>query len=138
MYPDSQYEFGQIGIGTCIAGPNNLRFMGEGEDTRLLVTNANPYLTFDGGSLFSIPGTTSTSGTVPTRSIPSAQDDGSARLWHRSRCSDDLGFIALSESDEARAQSLRRRRHARRPLRPFFTAAERAPTARTDHRDGQE
>ena len=48
VYPDGQYEFGQIGIGTCIAGPNQLRFVGEGEDTRLLV-NANPYLTFDDG-----------------------------------------------------------------------------------------
>ena len=76
VYPDGQYEFGQIGIGTCIAGPNQLRFMGEGEDTRLLVTNANPYLTFDGGSLLSIPWTNIDTGDVTIEMYPSAQGHG--------------------------------------------------------------
>ena len=53
-YPEGNYEFGQIGIGSCIAGPNEIRFVGEGEDLALLVTNANPYKVFDGGSLLAI------------------------------------------------------------------------------------
>ena len=56
VYPDGVYDYGQIGIGSCLAGPTELKFLGSEEDGhRLLITNANPYLTFDGGSLLSIP-----------------------------------------------------------------------------------
>ena len=54
-YPDGVYSQGQIGIGSCIAGPTSLRFAGDEEQSTLLVTNANPYLVFDGGSLLAIP-----------------------------------------------------------------------------------
>ena len=54
--PDGVYELGQIGIGTCLAGPTALRFAQDssGNDV-LLVTNANPYQVFTSGSLLSIP-----------------------------------------------------------------------------------
>ncbi|MFT4976466.1 MAG: hypothetical protein ACI8S6_002371, partial [Myxococcota bacterium] len=56
VYPDGVYEYGQIGIGTCLTGPTELRFA-EADDgsLTLLVTNANPYLNFTGGSLLAIP-----------------------------------------------------------------------------------
>ena len=55
VYPDDQYEFGQIGIGECISGPNGLRFVGDADNPTLLITNANPYQVFDGGSLLALP-----------------------------------------------------------------------------------
>jgi DNA-binding beta-propeller fold protein YncE/predicted GH43/DUF377 family glycosyl hydrolase len=55
VYPDGTYEFGQIGIGRCLAGPTELAFAGDPDDPTLLVTNANPYADFTGGSLLAIP-----------------------------------------------------------------------------------
>ena len=105
VYPDGQYEFGQIGIGTCIAGPNNLRFMGEGEDTRLLVTNANPYLTFDGGSLLSIPWNNIDlgDGTNEVHTL-GAETMALPDFGIGLAVQGDLGFIALRESEEARTR----------------------------------
>lgn len=54
-YPDETYEYGQIGIGTCLAGPNRLHFAGDTTNPTLLVTNANPFKVFSGGSLLAIP-----------------------------------------------------------------------------------
>lgn len=54
-YPSETYEYGQIGIGTCLAGPNSLRFAGDSTNPTLLVTNANPFKVFNGGSLLAIP-----------------------------------------------------------------------------------
>ena len=55
-YPDGVYEYGQIGIGTCLAGPTELHFTESADgEPLLLVTNANPYQVFNGGSLLSIP-----------------------------------------------------------------------------------
>ncbi len=53
--PDGVYTFGQIGIGTCLAGPSGLSFF-EGDDDRtwLAVSNANPALTFETGSVLLI------------------------------------------------------------------------------------
>ncbi len=53
-YPDGVYEYGQIGIGDCLSGPTSLAFV-DPDDPVLLVTNANPYAVFDGGSLLAIP-----------------------------------------------------------------------------------
>lgn len=55
-YPKGTYEYGQIGIGTCLAGPTDLQFT-DTEDGRpvLLVANSNPYQNFTGGSLLAIP-----------------------------------------------------------------------------------
>ncbi len=56
VYPDGVYEYGQVGIGTCLAGPTDLQFAETDDgETILLVTNANPYQVFTGGSLLSIP-----------------------------------------------------------------------------------
>ena len=53
-YPDGIYEYGQIGIGDCLSGATSLAFV-DPDDPVLLVTNANPYALFDGGSLLAIP-----------------------------------------------------------------------------------
>ncbi len=52
VYPDGVYEYGQIGIGSCLAGPSSLQFLDGG--SVLAVTNANPFLDFTGGSLLSL------------------------------------------------------------------------------------
>lgn len=56
VYPDGVYEYGEIGLGTCLSGPTELR-IAEGDDGSwtVLVTNANPQLNFTGGSLLAIP-----------------------------------------------------------------------------------
>ena len=55
-YPDGVYEFGEIGIGTCIAGPYDLAFTTDDAGAPvLLVSNADPYKLFTGGSLLAIP-----------------------------------------------------------------------------------
>ncbi|MDP2315313.1 MAG: beta-propeller fold lactonase family protein [Pseudomonadota bacterium] len=46
--PPGVYEYGQIGIGTCLAGPNDLAFLDGGRV--LAVSNANPWKDFTGGS----------------------------------------------------------------------------------------
>jgi len=55
-YPDGVYEYGQVGIGTCVSGPTDLVFQEAPDGSQVLVlTNSNPYLLFTGGSLLSIP-----------------------------------------------------------------------------------
>lgn len=51
-YPEGVYEYGQIGIGTCLAGPAALQFLDDGHV--LAVSNANPFLDFTGGSLLTL------------------------------------------------------------------------------------
>ncbi len=48
VYPDGVYEYGEIGIGTCLAGPTRVEFL---DDTRLAIANSNPWLDFRSGSL---------------------------------------------------------------------------------------
>ena len=48
------YTWGQIGIGTCLAGPTDLSFIEQDGRTFLAVTNANPYVDFENGSLLLI------------------------------------------------------------------------------------
>jgi len=56
VYPDGVYEYGQIGIGTCLAGPTELHFVEDADGAPvLLVTNSNPYSLFTNGSLGAIP-----------------------------------------------------------------------------------
>lgn len=50
-YPGTRYDYGQIGIGDCLAGPISLHWVDE--DT-LLVTNANPFRDFVGGSVITV------------------------------------------------------------------------------------
>ncbi len=51
-YPEGTYDYGEIGIGSCLSGPLSLDWTetGDGEQV-LLVTNANPFLEFTGGNV---------------------------------------------------------------------------------------
>ncbi|MFH1467478.1 MAG: beta-propeller fold lactonase family protein [Pseudomonadota bacterium] len=51
VYPDGVYEYGQIGIGTCLASPGDVRFIERDGGTFLAVSNANAFRDFDGGSV---------------------------------------------------------------------------------------
>lgn len=56
-YPDGGWEYGSIGIGTCLSGPTSLTFIDDParpESHLLAVTNSNPFLDFSGGSLLVI------------------------------------------------------------------------------------
>ncbi|MFK7930668.1 MAG: hypothetical protein AB8H79_20950, partial [Myxococcota bacterium] len=49
--PDGAYTFGEVGIGTCLAGPTDLQFARiDGKDW-LLVSNSDPFENFSSGSL---------------------------------------------------------------------------------------
>ncbi|MCO4743233.1 MAG: hypothetical protein KC912_00500 [Proteobacteria bacterium] len=50
-YPDGAYTYGEIGIGTCMAGPTDIRFIERDGQTFLAVANSDPYQTFMGGSV---------------------------------------------------------------------------------------
>ncbi|HJN75237.1 MAG TPA: hypothetical protein QGF58_15015 [Myxococcota bacterium] len=51
-HPEGIYDYGEIGIGSCLAGPVSLSWTSDG--SHLLVTNANPFLDFTGGSVSAI------------------------------------------------------------------------------------
>ena len=104
--PDGVYEFGQIGIGTCLAGPTALRFEQDaaGNDV-LLVTNANPYQVFTSGSLLSIPWDAIDLTTGRNRvdllepvALPLPTFSGSMAV------TDDLGIITSRLSEDARVR----------------------------------
>ncbi len=50
-YPDQSYDYGDLGIGSCLAGPTSLQWA---DDNTLVVTNANPFLDYTGGSVLSV------------------------------------------------------------------------------------
>jgi DNA-binding beta-propeller fold protein YncE len=50
-YPEGSYTWGEIGIGTCLAGPTDLTFLERDGKTWLVVSNADPYLNFASGSI---------------------------------------------------------------------------------------
>ena len=55
-YPDGVYEFGEIGIGTCLAGPVEAHFLTDGAgELALVVVNSNAHRVFSGGSVLSLP-----------------------------------------------------------------------------------
>jgi hypothetical protein len=53
-YPEGAYTFGEVGIGTCLAGPADARFFTWGGTTWLAVANADPFHNFTSGSLLLI------------------------------------------------------------------------------------
>jgi hypothetical protein len=53
QYPEV-YDYGQIGIGTCISGASDIQFQSTDSEDYLLISNSNPYLLFSGGSLLSV------------------------------------------------------------------------------------
>ncbi len=50
-YPDGQYEYGEIGIGTCIASPADILFLERDQDMYLAVSNSNSFRNFSSGSV---------------------------------------------------------------------------------------
>ncbi len=52
--PAGVHTFGQVGIGTCLSGPADLRFFAQDGKDWLAVTNANPQSNFATGSLLLI------------------------------------------------------------------------------------
>jgi predicted GH43/DUF377 family glycosyl hydrolase len=50
-YPDGVYEYGQVGIGTCLSGPTALQTL---EGDVVAVVNSNAWLDFTGGSLLTL------------------------------------------------------------------------------------
>ena len=51
VYPDGVYEYGQIGIGTCLATPSDLGFIERDGSLYLAVSNANAFRDFASGSV---------------------------------------------------------------------------------------
>lgn len=54
VVPDGVYKWGDVGIGSCIAGPTDLRFVELDGTTYLAVSNADPYRSFRTGSVLLI------------------------------------------------------------------------------------
>ncbi|TNE89528.1 MAG: hypothetical protein EP330_10990 [Deltaproteobacteria bacterium] len=50
-YPEGSYAYGEIGIGTCLAGPTDLQFIERDGRTYLAVTNSDPFRSYSGGSV---------------------------------------------------------------------------------------
>jgi predicted GH43/DUF377 family glycosyl hydrolase len=85
VYPSSAFDYGQIGIGNCLAGPTAMAWVPRPDDpskSMLVVANANPFLDFDGGSLLNIDA----SG-LPT--------DGSTALMHELAAQGLAGAVNL-------------------------------------------
>jgi DNA-binding beta-propeller fold protein YncE/predicted GH43/DUF377 family glycosyl hydrolase len=104
-YPEAPYEYGQIGIGECISGPNQIRFAGEDGAETLLITNSNPYRVFDGGNLLAIPWNNIDFGDQDNEVHtldPVALSLPSFALGLE--VNDSLGMIALRESADARTR----------------------------------
>ena len=104
-YPDGTYAHGQIGIGTCIAGPTSLRFAGDPEAPVLLVSNANPYRTFEGGSVLAIPW--SSVDLLDDRNLIHTLNPAAVGLPNFASSlaiHGDLGLIGVRESDGARTR----------------------------------
>jgi predicted GH43/DUF377 family glycosyl hydrolase len=53
-YPDGTYDFGEIGIGTCLAAPADLRFLENGGQPVLAVSNSDAFRDFTSGSVLFI------------------------------------------------------------------------------------
>jgi DNA-binding beta-propeller fold protein YncE len=49
-YPDGVYTYGEIGIGTCLAGPTDVQFIEIEGRPWLVVVNADPFINFGVGS----------------------------------------------------------------------------------------
>lgn len=54
VYPEGSYQFGDIGIGTCLSAPADLQFVDGGSGPWLAVSNSNAFRDFTGGSVLFI------------------------------------------------------------------------------------
>lgn len=108
VYPDGIYDYGEIGIGTCLSGPTELRFVEDDSgDWTMLVTNANPNLNFTGGSLLAIPWSEidlSTGRNVISEMDVVAQDLGSFAGPLSIVDSQDLAMVGVRFSEGARTR----------------------------------
>jgi len=112
-YPPGGYDYGEIGIGSCVAGPVELRFADNGGDPVLLVSNSNHMGTFSGGSLLAIPWSSvdlSIGRQLVDQLEPSAVDLPSLSagfdIWQGSRRGrEDLAILANRYSDGAHTRS---------------------------------
>jgi DNA-binding beta-propeller fold protein YncE/predicted GH43/DUF377 family glycosyl hydrolase len=105
-YPAGVYEYGQVGIGTCLAGPTELEFSEDPDgNSVLLVTNANPYQVFTGGSLLSIPwdAIDLSLGRAPVHTLGATALD-MPTFAGALAVDGDLGMVAVRLSDEARVR----------------------------------
>lgn len=53
--PDGIYTYGTIGIGTCLSGPTDARFLHADGEAWLAISNADPFRDFSGGSVLLLP-----------------------------------------------------------------------------------
>lgn len=106
-YPEGSYTWGEIGIGTCLAGPNTLAFAGDPASPTLLVVNANPYLTFTGGSLLALPwdALDLDEGRVLVSSLEGAAVDVPHFPIGLDINEDGLGMVPVRLSEEARTRA---------------------------------
>ncbi|RME25427.1 MAG: hypothetical protein D6798_09010 [Deltaproteobacteria bacterium] len=113
IYPDGTYTYGQVGIGTCLAGPAALSFVDNGGDPVLLVTNANHLGTFTGGSMLAIPWSAvdlgqgrNVIGDLGAEAVDLPSFAGGFDVWDKnSDGQGDLALVASRESDEARTRA---------------------------------
>lgn len=105
-YPKGVYDYGQIGIGSCLSGPTDLRFTDtEDGEPVLLVANSNPYQNFRGGSLLAIPWSSVDLGIE--KNLVHELDAGSVNLPSFAGGFDmqgELGIIASRLSEDARVR----------------------------------
>ncbi len=113
VYPDGTYTYGEIGIGTCLAGPADLAFADNGGDPVLLVSNANHLGSFTGGSMLAIPWSAVDLGLgrnvvtdLGARAVDLPSFAGGFDIWDKnSDGHGDLALIGSRESDEARTRA---------------------------------
>ena len=106
-YPDETYDYGQIGIGTCLAGASSLQFQSTDTEDYLLVSNSNPYVLFSGGSLLSIPWSSidlskpiNYSHELPSYALPTPSFNGNMVVT-----GDDIGLLTVRYSEGSRTST---------------------------------
>ena len=107
-YPSDGFDYGTIGIGTCISGTTDMavRTNDEGE-WYLLTSNANPYVNFSGGSLLSIAWdsidlTTPINYTHELGSTPLALPSFSSNMAFTN---DDIAMVGVRYSEDSRTRT---------------------------------
>ena len=106
-YPDGVYEYGEIGIGSCLSGPTEIRFAEDDSGAlTLLVTNANPYLNFTGGSLLAIPWDSIdlTTGRNVVTDLPVTVNNLPSFAGPLSIVDDDLAMVGVRFSEDGRTR----------------------------------
>lgn len=90
--PDRAFTFGEAGIGTCIAGPVDLRFVQIDGSPKLLVSNADPYQNYTSGSLLVIDWDALDLDNAPAR-LPMDRVPASAAILDDDRYLGQIGLV---------------------------------------------